>query len=47
MEQCLVIIDVDLSPGADPGLFKGGLQIRSTSKKRGGGQTGGQFWPQC
>ena len=24
MEQCLVIIDVDLSPGADPGLFKGG-----------------------
>ena len=33
--------------GADPGFLKGGVHLRSTSKKRGGVQEGVQLWAQC
>ena len=32
-------------PGADPGFLKGGVHLRSTSKKRGGSKRGSNFGP--
>ena len=43
-----VMKSCDEIPGADPGFLKGGVHLRSTSKKRGGGggaKRGSNFGP--
>ena len=49
-EQLIFTPILFYTTGADPGFLKGGgVHLRSTSKKRGGGgvQEGVQLWAQC